>query len=144
MSKNRIKKQAYILLELIIALVVISVFIPTLYQFLYGEIRLNKKIQYNSEVSTQIQYVQQYLQSLINSAKEVKVNGNNIQIITATKSYEVGLKNKAIYVKQEAYRYLTTNPVEVQAMTINPVNDKFFEINIKTSKSNETIFLRSI
>jgi len=139
------KKNAFILLEFIVGLSIIAVLFPLFIRLVLTEIKDNQKYLVESENSQQIVFAQNYLQLIANDASDIKVIGDTLLITASTKLYIVGLKNKELYVKQTAYRYLTTSPLSIDRMTIEEINDKLFKLKLTISnKIAEILIIRKI
>ncbi|MDD5456462.1 MAG: hypothetical protein PHV30_05450 [Candidatus Margulisbacteria bacterium] len=134
-------QKAFIQLELLIYFLLAGFLIPFIFNFVWQELKTNKYKAEIYETSQQLVFVQDYLQNLCAKSLEVMVQGDTLQIQTSENVYETGLKNQAIYVKQKAYRYLTTDPVAILDLKVNQLRPGMVDMQIRDKRRTYDIYL---
>ena len=116
---------AELLVGLIVLSLVVSVGIPYLHSFLSQMYRRSADYDRYS----QLQFAEFYLTQLGRDAKSIAANADTLTFTTTQNVYLVGLKSQELYVKQTAYRYLTTSPVIIDQLGVVSLTPKAFEID---------------
>lgn len=140
--KNRNSKPAFILLEFVIGLSIVSVLLTLFMTFVFTEIKDNQKYSLQIEKNQQIVFAQNYLQHLADNATSISIVGQIMIINSETKNYTIGLRKNALYVKQKAYRYLTTSPFKVDSLTIEEINMKLFKLKLSSTNKIYEILIK--
>ena len=117
-------KRANILLEVLLVCAILVTLIPLYNKVVLVSLHENKRMSVQMEVDRQLDFTQDYLQSVCDDAISVSVTGPALNIVTSKDVFDVGLKKQAIYVRRDAYRYLTTDPVIVTQLQFCPQNSK--------------------
>lgn len=134
-------KRAYILFETLMTLLVLVVFIPTIFGWLLLEVRDNRKQSVEQEVHRQLDFAQRYLQTLCDVAVTISVTQTGLSIVSSTDVVEAGCRKDAIYVRREAYRYLTTEPVMISDFSVETLNDSLYQIRLNANNKYYTFQL---
>jgi len=120
--------RAYLLLETMITLLVLVIYWCDA-GLVSPRQRLAANLSLEQERERQLAFSQSYLQSVCDEAISATVQPQSLQVVTSLDSYEVGFRNKAIYVKRTAYRYLTTDPIVVSALSFRVINSKLCQLD---------------
>ncbi len=135
-------KQAFILLELLIILGILLTLLPIFVRFIFVQIKENRIQSEAWEKQEQIDFTQNYLQSILDRAISVTVEPEKMKVTTSENSYEVGLRKEALYIMQEAVRYLTTAPIAIKKIEFVPCNQKLLKLTIAENKKNYEFYLK--
>ncbi len=138
---DRVSKRAYILFETLMALMVLVLLVPTFFGWVLLEVRDNQKKSVDLEVNRQLDFTQRYLQSLCDLAVSVTVTQSGLNIATSTDVVEVACRKDAIYVRKEAYRYLTTDPVLISGFKTQVRNPSLCEIQVSANNKSYSFLL---
>jgi hypothetical protein len=128
------KKKAFTLLEALLAFSLLIIFLPLLNIIFYGSIHRYAKVSELNRENEQIYFAETYLKKISHKADAILHISDVLIIKEDSKIFEIGVKNKKLYVMQTATRYLTVEPMLIESFSINKKNDNYFEIILNTNK----------
>ena len=129
-----IPRRAHILIEALMVLTVLAALLPVFYGWMIRELKANQQLTLAQETDRQIDFTQQYLQSVCSQSHTASVTSELMNIVTSKDSYEVGLRKDAVYVRRDAYRYLTTDPVKVTQLQFTILNEKLCLVTLQANQ----------
>ena len=135
----RSKYKAFTLLETLLALSIFVVLLPVVSSFFYRVIDKYEKSSVINREQAQVIFAEDYLHGISKYADSLTIIGDVLVIDGSGTSYEVGVKNKKLYVKQTATRYLTVEPMKVVDYQIIMINNKYYKIKLRSENGEYTI-----
>lgn len=132
----------FLLLEALAALTITAILLPIFLNILNQELKNHEKFIKKQDVRTQILFVQNTLQKIFNNAEYISSNGSKIFITTSKNITEVGYRKKAVYIKKKVYRYLTTEPFNIDNFNINKITSSCYQVSIYNGSTTTDIVLR--
>lgn len=125
-------KKAFTLLETLIALSILLLLLPQINNFFHTSIKRYLSYSEENKESAQIFFAEFYLKKISKNATSMNNTDNVLNIISGGTNHEVGVKNNKLYTMQTATRYLTVEPMIIASHKIVRLNDKYYQIELKT------------